>query len=357
MRATLTALLFCLALALAGAAWTHAPAWAGDQPASPFALRPPAAGQPPAAAPVESPRASPGLWRSFWNWTDSTLQQLHTSIGKHTSALGKDGSFEAGAILIGISFVYGVLHALGPGHGKMVIGSYVLANRQTIRRGVALSFASAFVQGLTATAIAVVMVLVVKATSMEIMSTVGALDSASHALIALTGLWLLYLTANRLWLQPRREARRRPAPDSAPHTHDHHHHEGAACSCGHAHVPDAAAVSGDLSPWRALSIVLAVGIRPCTGALIALVVALQKHIFLAGVIAVFANSLGTAITVSALMMMTVGSRDAAVAATGRESSRASRIYDFAAVAGALFLAAVGVTLFIASLGPQPAFLR
>jgi ABC-type nickel/cobalt efflux system permease component RcnA len=275
---------------------------------------------------------------------------MHRTIGKYTTELGKEHAFGAGAMLVALSFAYGVLHALGPGHGKAVIASYAVANEQTVRRGVALSFASAFMQGLTAIAIAGMLVLAVNATSMEIQSAVVRLESASYALIAITGCWLLYIAVRRKWLERRAKHARR-------HEHDQeHNHTGEVCSCGHAHMPDAAAVSGDLSAGRAASIVLAVGIRPCTGALVALIVALQQHIFFAGVIAVLANSLGTAITVSALVTMAVGAREAAVSAAGRKGAWGSRIYDFAAIGGALLLVAMGVTLFFASLGPARPFL-
>ena len=346
MRAAVTALFLCLCLmlALSGAAQ------AGEQPANPFGVRAPTVAAQPS---VMTPGESPGPWRAFWNWAESAQQQMHRAIGKHTAALGRERGFNAGVMLIALSFAYGVLHALGPGHGKAVIGSYVLASRQTVRRGVALSFAAAFVQGLTATAIAGVLVLAVNATSMEIQSTVVRLESASYALIAFTGVWLLWLAVVRAGFGPRALAE--PHPQEHVHQHEHEH-EGAACSCGHAHIPDAGVVGGDLSPWRAAAIVLAVGIRPCTGALVALIVALQQNIFFAGVLAVFANSLGTALTVSALVTMTVGSRNAAAAAGGARSVWASRVYDFAAIGGALFLIAMGVTLFVVSLGPERPFL-
>ena len=49
-----------------------------------------------------------------------------------------------------MSFLYGIFHAAGPGHGKAVISSYMVANEETWRRGVVLSFASALLQALVA---------------------------------------------------------------------------------------------------------------------------------------------------------------------------------------------------------------
>ena len=61
-----------------------------------------------------------------------------------------DGSAVWG--LLGLSFLYGIFHAAGPGHGKAVISSYVVANNETWRRGVILSFASAMLQAVVAVA-------------------------------------------------------------------------------------------------------------------------------------------------------------------------------------------------------------
>ena len=49
-----------------------------------------------------------------------------------------------------LSFVYGVLHAAGPGHGKAVLAAYMVANRRALRRGIALSFLAALLQAAVA---------------------------------------------------------------------------------------------------------------------------------------------------------------------------------------------------------------
>lgn len=320
------------------------------QGAHPFGL----AGAPPAsAAPAAPPAADPGAvspWRRFWLWADARQQQLHRAIARDIMALrqraGAEGGVDAGLMLIALSFIYGVLHALGPGHGKAVISSYAMAQERTVRRGVALSFAAALTQAVTAIAIGGVLALGVRATSMEIQTATARLESMSWLLIALTGCWLFYATIRRRWFAG---ARHDPV-------HRDHDHDGAACSCGHAHLPDAATLDGGFSPWRAVAIVLAVGVRPCTGALLALVFALQQGVFWAGALAVLAMALGTAITVSMLVILAVGSREVVASVPGRGGVWAARVHDVAALGGALLLMALGAALFIASLGPPRPFL-
>ena len=71
----------------------------------------------------------------------------------------------------GISFLYGIVHAAGPGHGKVVISTYLVANEARIRRGVVIAFIAAFVQALVAVGIIGLMAVILNMTSMAIDST------------------------------------------------------------------------------------------------------------------------------------------------------------------------------------------
>ena len=99
----------------------------------------------------------------------------------------------AALVLIGFSFAYGVLHAAGPGHGKAIVSSYILADGQTVRRGVQLAFLSAFVQALSAIVLFAVVVLIAERRARtQIASTEAWLERASWAIVALFGAWLLF---------------------------------------------------------------------------------------------------------------------------------------------------------------------
>jgi ABC-type nickel/cobalt efflux system permease component RcnA len=118
-------------------------------------------------------------------------------------------------------------------------------------------------------------------------------------------------------------------------------------------MPLAQDLQGAWSLRQAAAIVLAVGIRPCTGAILVLIFALAQSMFWAGVVATFAMALGTAITVSALAVLAVGSRDAAVRFAG--SRWTERIYAAAGIGGALFVLAFGVLLLLAALANTTPF--
>ncbi len=80
-----------------------------------------------------------------------------------------------------ISFAYGIFHAAGPGHGKAVISSYLVANEETARRGIVLSFASALLQALVAVAIVGVFAWLLNATAKTMCGAEKAIEIASYA--------------------------------------------------------------------------------------------------------------------------------------------------------------------------------
>jgi ABC-type nickel/cobalt efflux system permease component RcnA len=135
-----------------------------------------------------------------------------------------------------------------------------------------------------------------------------------------------------------------PAQTQGPSDHSHAHHHEAD---GHAHVVTASATRGD---WREqLAVVLAVGLRPCSGALIVLVFALSQGVLAAGIAAVFLMGLGTAITVAALASLAVGAKGLAGRLAGVDSPIAASVLWWLELAAAVAVFAFGVILILASL--------
>lgn len=92
---------------------------------------------------------------------------------------------------------------------------------------------------------------------------------------------------------------------------------------------------------------LAVGLRPCSGALIVLTFALLNGLYLGGILSVFAMSIGTAITVSALACLAVGAKDVAIRYSG--SGSAVRVTNGIEIFGALCVFVIGALLLTAAL--------
>ena len=344
------------------------------------------AGRPSASAPA----AEPGMFAAVYNWILTQQQRLNRELAAAVKELKQAGSFSAALVLGFIGFSYGVLHAAGPGHGKAVISSYVLANKETVRRGILLSFLSSLIQALSAIVLVGLLFIILNKTSMEMAAAERWIETISWAFVTAIGAWLLYGQRREIW------ARRRPASpvkvhthervprsvgaaasgDHAGHHHDHahgacnhehhshahgHHHEHAAhehgpdCGCGHAHMPDPKDLQGNLTWSKALAIAFSVGIRPCTGAILVLVFALSQGLLWAGVFATFAMAIGTAITVSALAAMAVGSRELAAKLGGEQSGWATGVSTAAGVLGATLVMLMGAVFFVGSLQPQAPF--
>ena len=264
--------------------------------------------------------ASPSEVGGFTGWILAKQAEFYRMLSGLIRAAKADGS--AAYTLLGISFLYGVFHAAGPGHGKAVISSYLVANNETWRRGIVLSFASAILQALSAIAIVGVVAALLGATARAMGNTVRVIEIVSYALILLIGLRLLwvkgsaFLRALRLNEGPHAHDRTHDHIHEHGHGHHHHHdhdhdHDHDASAWSHGHAPEPSELAGAHWLRRGLTAIVAVGLRPCSGAIIVLVFALAQGIFWIGVASTFVMGLGTAITVAAIATLAVAARELA----------------------------------------------
>jgi ABC-type nickel/cobalt efflux system permease component RcnA len=299
-------------------------------------------------APFGAPRTAPAPPSDgIIGWMFAKQAEFYRDMSRIIRAAKTDGS--AVWTLLGVSFVYGIFHAAGPGHGKAVISSYLVANEETWRRGIVLSFASALLQAFVAVAIVGVAAVLLNATAGQMCNAERVIELASYALIALVGARLIWVKGKGFLREARSLSRPLHAVGAAvtpPHDHKHHdhhhdhghghhghdHHDHAHhdhghhghdhdhhhdhdhdhdSAWGHAHGPEPEELAGPGGWQRGLSAIVAVGLRPCSGAIIVLVFALAQGLFWAGVAATFVMGLGTAITVAAIATLAVGFRSAA----------------------------------------------
>lgn len=279
-------------------------------------------------------------------WILAKQAEFYRALSGTIRAAKTDGS--AVWTLLGISFAYGVFHAAGPGHGKAVISSYLVANEETARRGIVLSFVSAMLQALVAVLIVGIGAWLLGATARTLCSTERVIEIVSYGLIALLGAWLVF-TKGRGLLKALPLFGATPALAHATagahdhshdhhghdhgHAHDHHHHDHAHSHdhghdhghaahnpahgepghvhdehCGHNHGPSPSELAGPGGWARGLGAIFAVGLRPCSGAILVLVFALAQGLFLAGIAATFAMGFGTALTVATIAVIAVSAK-------------------------------------------------
>ena len=250
-------------------------------------------------------------------WILARQSEFYREMSGTIRAAKSDGS--AVWTLLGISFAYGIFHAAGPGHGKAVISSYLVANEETARRGIVLSFASALLQALVAVAIVAVFAWLLSSTAKTMCSAEKAIEIVSYGLIAAFGARLVWTKGGGFMraLQAKPVAAMAAAHRDHDHDHGHHHHEhhhghdhGHVHDehCGHSHGPTPDQLAGPGGWRRGLGTIFAVGMRPCSGAILVLVFSLAQGLFLAGIAATFAMGLGTAITVATIAVLAVSAK-------------------------------------------------
>jgi nickel/cobalt exporter len=300
-------------------------------------------------------------------WLMAQQSSLTHLIAGKVHALNGNPSAAWG--LIGLGLAYGVIHAAGPGHGKAVLASYMLANETSLKRGAMMALMAALLQALIAIALVGLAAFVFRATASQMNQAADWIDLASYCSVAAIGAWLVWRKGAALIAALRRHAERRRALASAPafagvawrqpafslsaaafRAGPPGAIDGPADECGHMHAPDPAQLNGPFS-WRvAAGAVIAAGARPCSGAILVLVFAMAQGLFAAGVAAAFAMAIGTAVATGALAWMAVFAKAAAMRLAAGENSRLALVAKGFEFAAALAVLAFGLALLAGSRG-------
>lgn len=332
-----------------------------------------------AASPLGVGTAEPafqasGPFAGFLAWVNQHQQEFYRSLTSSLKAMREDP--KALSTLIGLSFGYGVFHAAGPGHGKAVISSYMLANEVQLRRGILISFVSALLQGAVAIGLVGFAYVVLRGSTISLSDATGAMEIASYGLIIAFGVWLLIRKAwhmvparissggatSSLFDSPQlasipsaplaRESVRglRFKSKALDHSHSGIAAGGVCAECGMTHLPDPMLVKSDNFSWReAWTAVIAVGLRPCSGALLVMTFSLLNGLYLGGILSVLAMALGTAMTVSILAAIAVSAKSLALRLSGPGSTAASITGSVIEIGGAILIIVLGAILLAAAL--------
>jgi ABC-type nickel/cobalt efflux system permease component RcnA len=310
-----------------------------------------------------------GPFAPFLAFINHYQQAFYRSLTDALRAMRQDPWAITG--LISLSFAYGVFHAAGPGHGKAVISSYMIANEIELKRGVGISFLSSILQGIVAILLVGAAFVLLRGSGITMTAATQAMEIASFAMVALFGAWLLVKKIRALRLRVVTVPSAEPISSSYSGFStraggsstsglrfqaveiDAHDYQGGSdyCeTCGVSHMPDLALLkSKEFNLREAWSAIVAVGLRPCSGAILVMSFSFLNGLYLGGILSVFAMSIGTAITVSILATLAVGAKDLALRLAGPRSTTGRRVGHAIEIGGALFVLLVGLTLLGASL--------
>ncbi len=223
--------------------------------------------------------------------------------------------------LVELSFIYGIFHSLGPGHGKMVVSTYLITHPTKVRISLWITIISALVQALVAIALVGIFLLVIHTSMRHVNHTVENFIQASGLGIAILGIYLIYKGVKGFWASyisryfHSHEHENEPEHEHDAHNHSHHQHEhvhhhdaNGVCACGHKHAASAEEINQVSSLRECVFLILSIGIRPCTGAILALFFANIAGMFWLGVISALLMAVGTAITTSTIALLTVSGK-------------------------------------------------
>lgn len=283
------------------------------------------------------------LWQA---WPQVMLQSVvwQRDVNQQMSGLLQavaENPTQAGGALLLFSFVYGVLHALGPGHGKVVITTWLATHPSKLKSSIGLTLAASLLQGVVAISLVVVVLTLLRLPARQLHLSSFWLEKGSYALVGVLGLLLCWRALKKL-----RTLLRKPkfTAFTPHHVHDQH------CGCGHQHMPDPKQLERD-EDWRArLMIILSMGMRPCSGAIMVLLFSKVIGVFGWGIASALVMAAGTSLTISSLALLVHGFRTLAVKLSGTKTPVLWRQVGWTtlALAGGVILLAVAVVMWVSA---------
>lgn len=228
-------------------------------------------------------------------------------------------------LLAAISFVYGLFHALGPGHGKTMIGGFFIARDSRPRHAVVVGFLMALFHALSALTVVMTLWFVVRGIfSRDFEDASRIIRIVSFGIVAAMGLVMLLR-----------------AILGKEHSHSHPHDEGETGAGREAAEPTLGEMAG---------LAFASGIVPCPGASAIILLSLSLGLPFVSLIAVSAISLGMGLTVSGIGVGVILARQGMVRAADSGKGHAERsgmLRRILTIAGAFALFALGLLFFLA----------
>jgi ABC-type nickel/cobalt efflux system permease component RcnA len=292
-----------------------------------------------------------GVLAALAAWAAGEQRAVQSALAQGIRAI-RAGDPGAWGALLSVCFAYGFIHAVGPGHGKVLVAGYGVARRVPVVRLSVLALVSSLAQALTAIVIVGIAVMALGWTRERVESfSDGVIVPFGHLMVAALGLWLVW----RGFAGLRALAVQGGGPRGHGHVHDHGHHHHAhhvddhvhGPGCGHAHGPtveEALAVS----TWKDAGLLVAgIAARPCAGALFLLILTGAMGIFHAGIAGALAMGLGTASVTITVAVLAVWSREGAFAALS--DAWMARALPGVEIAAGAIIAAVAIQLYLSGI--------
>lgn len=244
-------------------------------------------------------------WNAFIQWCLASQITLHRYLVMYLLQLNNH-QYSGGLWLLTGAFFYGVLHAIGPGHGKFIVTTYLSTNKESLLAARVVPFIGSLMQGVSAILFVFILAVWFNLASGDLSTSRWYVEKISAVMIGAFGAFVIYQALKSL--RPPKMTVRAIKP---LHQHDEQ------CGCGH-HGVGADLAQGD---WKTrLGVILAIGARPCSGAIMILMFSNALGIVTWGMAAVMTMALGTALSIMGLSLAVRYARERTVAFFGGGSS-------------------------------------
>lgn len=301
---------------------------------------------------------------AYFYWIDiiqmtAHLQQRYSNKISQLLQEIDNTPLKSGSILILIAFLYGVIHAVGPGHGKAIIATYVATHPQKLKKSLCLTLLGSLLQGIVAILIVSVVILILNLSRSYLQLTEHWLEKLSFVLIMMIGLTLIFKAFKQFKkISKTKQVQRMNIINSftsfsnsdlkhfavtkSPLSFHSNHTHSINCDCGHKHTLDEQEV--DKKGFALCFIVLSIGMRPCSGALSLLMFAYLLNLYSWGVLAVLMMSIGTALTISFFAFLVHFARESALKLYSNSIKR-QQFFIFLLLIGGCLLFILGLILY------------
>lgn len=243
---------------------------------------------------------------------------LQRKLTKLTRDIKETRSKRALFFMLLIAFLFGVIHAFAPGHGKTIITSYFLSETGDVEKGIIAGCLIAFLQAASALILVLVIYFVIEKSHLTTFDELRTkIKLISYGLIALIGLFLFIKALLSIRRKRKTEAE---------------------------NIIDYKKNNKNVIP-----IAVAIGIVPCSGVVIILLFSIGMGVLKLGILLVIAMACGIATTISSLGIMAIFAKKTLLKFFSGRNKFSNAVQISMEIAGSLFILLLGAFLFTLNL--------
>lgn len=256
----------------------------------------------------------PGFMQKFVRKIALLQRSLNKRLAELTKKLKETESKKTLFIIIFITFIYGVIHALGPGHGKTLTFSYFLSNKVNIKKGIFVGCTIGFLHAFSALVLVLILYFIIKNSTLQNVESMSrVMKMISYCLIALIGLFLIVKNVFNI-------KRKRVIEEKE---------------------------TGSLKSTKSIiPFSFAVGLIPCTGVTIVLLFSLSLGVLKIGIISTISMALGMATTISLIGIFTIFTKENVIKLLSRKSKIGLVLQKGLSIVGGCLIFSLGILLFL-----------